>query len=147
MSHYEPKGSFIRWQSTTIAQLTYAVNLILSFSVATLGFQVAILQNDNFVPVSLQKCAFSLSLLLVILSVVFGILCVINRLYDFRISAKVARMREDGKSDEEMQSRRMLCKNLGKKTWALFCLQIGTFSVGIIFLIITIIANFGGKLL
>ena len=29
----EPKGSFVRWQFTTIAQLTYSVNLILGLAV------------------------------------------------------------------------------------------------------------------
>ena len=41
-------------------------------------------------------------------SVGFGIWCVINRLRDFRATTKVARMREKGKSDEEMQPYRAL---------------------------------------
>jgi hypothetical protein len=44
----DKKGSFIRWQSTTIEQFTYAVNLILSFAVATLGFQITILLDAKF---------------------------------------------------------------------------------------------------
>jgi hypothetical protein len=42
-------GTFIRWQSTTLKQLTYAVNLVLTFSVATLGFQVTTLLDRNSV--------------------------------------------------------------------------------------------------
>ena len=54
----EPRGSFVRWQSTTIAQLTYAINLVLAFSIAALGFQVSLLLRNTFTPVSWQKCAF-----------------------------------------------------------------------------------------
>ena len=84
MTNNDPKGSFIRWQSITIAQLTYAVNLILGFSVAALAFQVATLLNENFKPVSWQKYTFLLSLVILLASVGFGLWCVINRLRDFR---------------------------------------------------------------
>ena len=93
----------MRWQSTTIAQLTYAINLTLTFSVAALGFQVSLLLGKEFTPVSWQKCAFSLSLLLLLASTGFGIGCVINRLRDFRATTHAARLREDEKPDEEIQ--------------------------------------------
>jgi hypothetical protein len=126
MTNDDPKGSFTRWQSITIAQLTYAINLILGFSVAALGFQIAIILNEKFNPVSWQKCAFLFSMSL-LASVGFGIWCVINRLLDFRATTKVARMREKGKSDEEMQPYRALYQKLGAMTWRLFWWQIGTF--------------------
>src|SRR5690606_2534499 len=90
MATDSPKGSFVRWQSTTIAQLTYAVNLVLGFSVAALAFQITTLLNKEFNPVSWQKCAFSISLLALMASVGLGIWCVVNRLRDFRVTAKVA---------------------------------------------------------
>ncbi len=43
---------FIRWQGITIAQLSYSINLILTFSVAAIGFGVSLLLNDDFKPVS-----------------------------------------------------------------------------------------------
>ena len=110
MTKDDPKGSFIRWQSITIAQLTYAVNLVLGFSVTALGFQISTLLNDNFIPVSWQKCAFSLSLLLLFASVNLGIFCVINRLRDFRTTTKVAQMRDNKKTDEEIKPHRALYK-------------------------------------
>ena len=64
MDDMEPKGSFVRWQAVTVAQLTYAINLLLTFTVATLGYQVALLAGDNFsLAASWQRCLFSLSLL------------------------------------------------------------------------------------
>jgi len=141
MTKDDPKGSFTRWQSITIAQLTYAINLILSFSVAALAFQVNTLLNEKFKPVSWQKCSFFLSLLILVASGGLGIWCVINRLRSFRATSKVARMREEGKSDEEMQPFRTFYKMLDKKTWRLFWWQIGTFGVGVILFILGIVAS------
>lgn len=147
MTTDDPKGSFIRWQSITIAQLTYAVNLVLGFAVAALGFQVSILLNEKFIPISWHKCAFSLSLLLLLASVGLGIFCVINRLRDFRATTKVARMREDEKTEEEIQPHRSLYKKLGERTWVLFWWQIGTFGAGVCLLVLGITASLGAKLL
>lgn len=147
MAENDPKGSFIRWQSITIAQLTYAVNLVLGFSIAALAFQVTSLLNENLNPASWQKCAFSLSLLSLLTSTGLGIWCVINRLLDFRATKTVARMREEGKSDIEMEPYRALYKRLGKKTWGLFWWQIGTFGVGVLLFVLGVAGSVSEKLL
>jgi hypothetical protein len=147
MPKEEPRGSFVRWQSITIAQLTYCGNLILGMTVAALGFQVSLLLNDKFTPIAWQKCAFSVSMFLLILSIAVGIWCIINRLRDFRATTKAARMREEGKPPEDIQPFRDLYKNLGKKTWCLFWWQIGTFAIGIILTILGVWASISQKLL
>ena len=147
MAENDPKGSFIRWQSVTIAQLAYAVNLVLGFSVAALAFKVTTLLNEKFNPVSWQKCAFSLSLLALLASAGLGIWCVINRLRSFRATTKVARMREQGKSETEMEPYRVLYRKLDKKTWWLFWCQIGTFGVGMLLLVFGIAGSVSEKLL
>ena len=147
MTKDDPKGSFIRWQSITIGQLTYAINLILGFSVATLGFQVTLLLNEKFNPVSWQKCAFSSSLILLITSVIFGVLVVINRLRDFRVTTKAARKREDGADETDIEQYRILYRKLGKNTWYLFWWQIGTFSVGVLFTVLSVWTTASTKLL
>ena len=147
MPQEEPKGSFVRWQSITIAQLTYSVNLILGLAVAALGFQVALLLNEKFDPAGWQKCAFGAAMLTLLLSIGLGIWCVINRLRDFRATTKAARLREDGKPDVEIQPYRDLHKKLGERTWGLFWWQIGTFGVGIVFTVLAVWASIGQKLL
>ncbi len=147
MNSNASKDSFIRWQATTITQLTYSVNLILGLAVGGLGFQVALLLNEKFNPISWQKLAFSISLILLVLSITLGIWCVINRLRDFRTTAKAARMREKGSPNEDIQSHRDLYKKLGKRTWVLFWWQIGTFGVGIFFTILGVWASVSQKLL
>ena len=120
MPREEPKGSFVRWQSITIAQLTYSVNLILGLAVAALGFQVALLLNEQFHPLGWQKCAFGASIFTLLLSIGLGIWCVINRLRDFRATTTAARLREKGRPDDEIQPYRDLYQKLGETTWGLF---------------------------
>lgn len=141
-----PKGSFVRWQSTTIAQLTYAVNLVLGFSVAALAFQISILLSKEFNPVSWQKFVFFISLLALMVSVGFGIWCVINRLLDFRTTAIVALMRERKKAEAELEPHRVLSEKLGKRTWGIFYWQIGTFGVGVALLTLGIAGSVSEKL-
>ena len=147
MNRNEPKGSFIRWQLITITQLTYSVNLILGLAVGVLGFQVALLLNDKFNPIAWQKYAFSVSMFLLVLSLALGIWCVINRLRDFRATAKAARMRERKRPDEDIQPYRDFYKKLGEKTWYLFWWQVGTFGVGIFCTILSVLAFMSQKLL
>lgn len=143
----EPKGSFVRWQSITIAQLTYSVNLILGLAVAALGFQVSLLLNEQFHPTGWQKYAFGASILTLLLSIGFGIWCVINRLRDFRATLVVARLREKKKSDAEIQLYRDLYRKLGEMTWCLFWWQIGTLGLGIMCAIFAVWASLSEKLL
>lgn len=142
----EPKGSFVRWQAVTVAQLTYAINLLLTFAVATLGYQVTVLAGEKFVPVSAQKFVFSLSLLSLGLSVLFGVTIVVNRLRSFRATMRAARARENGNT-ERHAALRALYKRLDARTWWLFWWQAGTFALGIALTIASVLGLHGTKLL
>jgi hypothetical protein len=139
--------SFVRWQVIALEQLTYSINLILSFAVATLGFQASLLSNEKFIPVSFEKCAFALSILAIVLSVISGVYCVINRLKDFRVTKEVARKNEMGKPNIAIQPHRDSAENLGRITWIIFRCQVYTFVLGIILLLIGISGMFIKKLL
>jgi len=133
----EPQGSFVRWHAITLAQLTYSVNLILGLAVAALGFQVTLLLDDNKInPPTWQRYAFSLSMVLLIFSIALGIWCVINRLRSFRATAQVARMREQGRSEEDINLLRVQYEKLDAMTWPLFWWQIGTFGGGVLLTIL-----------
>lgn len=147
MEKDDPTGSFVRWQSITIDQLTYVINVILGFSIATIGFQLTLLLNEKFILVSWQKLIFVLSLLFLVASVVFGVLVIINRLRDFRATTKVARKREGSAPAEEIEPYRVLSRALGKKTWCLFWGQIGTFSAGALLIVVSVLASTSHKFL
>ena len=146
MPSQDPKGSFVRWQSITIDQLTYAVNLVLALSVATLGFQITLLLNDKFIPEAWQKCAFALSLLLLAVSVIAGIFVVVNRLRDFRATKDAARLREEKASEAIIEPYRVLYRKLGGRTWILFWWQLGTFGAGVVLATFAVLASVGHKL-
>lgn len=147
MIHRDSKESFVRWQAITLGQMTYAINVILGFSVAALGFQVSLLLNEKFLPISWQKCGFTMAIALTSISIVLGVLIVINRLLDFRESMHIARERNIESHDDSLEYLRNINRNRGKITWCLFWWQIGTFTVGILLTALIIVVNSFHKLL
>jgi hypothetical protein len=146
MATNDPKGSFVRWQSIAIGQLTYAANLILGLSIAALGFQITLLLPDRFRPSACQKYAFLLSMLLLALSIIFGLWLVINRLRDFRATETAARMREEGESGVKIEPYRVLYRRLGAITWRLFWWQVSTFGAGLFFTVLSVLLSSWNKL-
>ena len=146
MGEQEPHGSFVRWQAITVAQLTYAINLILTFAVATLGFQVALLSSKEALLIACwQKLLLSASLCFLCLSVFFGLSVVVNRLRSFRATMQAARAREKGDT-EKYTTNRMLYKRLDPRTWWMFWWQVSTFAIGILLTVGTFLSQFGEKL-
>ena len=130
---------FIRWQKAALDQLGYALNLILTFTVATIGYWFALLRDKDFSPGSSAKCAMLISLSALSLSGILGLACVVNRLWDFRGTASIARNHPRKPSKEWLD-------RLGRLTWCLFYLQLGTFVLGIAALAMALLQTWGGKL-
>jgi hypothetical protein len=116
---------FQRWQKIAIDQLTYGLNLILVLATATLGYWSSLLRDDKFVLGPSAKCAMLLSLWALALSVGSGLLCVLNRLWDFRGTARRARNHPEAPTKDELEG-------LGRVTWWLFYFQWATFAVGVV---------------
>ena len=125
------KESFVRWQGITITQLGYAVNLILGFATASLGFSLTLLKDKDFVLKGWGEALFLLSLLALLLSILFGIWCAINRLHDFRETTQIARDRER-LDDTLLQQKRDDVDKLGERTWRLFKIQFWSFAAGLV---------------
>jgi len=144
MSNGEPtegkknRESSIRWQGRTIEQFGYAINLILSLSVAAIGFELSLVLNEKFSGSGWQNCLFGASIFALVLSAGVGLLGVVNRLRDFRATTETAWKREDGASDLDLQPLRTLTKSLGERTWLLFWWQISTFGIGVLLLVVVV---------
>jgi hypothetical protein len=130
----QSEGSFIRWQAIAIEQLGYAVGLILGFAGASLGFGLSLLRDPCYAPGCWGKAFMLACLSSFVVSLGLGIWCVVNRLCDFRKTRCIARDRENG--EEISAVRRDETKKLGERSWLLFRWQIGSFSAGLIFLIV-----------
>jgi hypothetical protein len=141
------EGSFIRWQATTIDQFGRALRFFLALAGASLAFAVAVVKDYH--PTCWSKPFMLASIALLMLSMLLGLWCVINRLRDFRITQNIVRDRERWRSenigrvdkiekeeiDRELGARRAEVKRLGEISWWLLCCQIGSFGLGVIFLI------------
>lgn len=154
-------NSFIRWQGITLTQLGYAVNLILTFATASLGFSLSLIKDESYAPGCWAKAFMALSLLMILFSILFGIWCVINRLRSFRHTKNAARMREErdrmkGKSpssgtalaelQKQLDVERACYTSLDKRTWLFFRFEVATFGLGIVLLIASFVAVYRGKL-
>ena len=90
-----------RWQKIAIDQLTYALNLFLVLTVATLGYWFSLLRDEGFMPAATGKCFMLLSCLALAGSVICGLVCVVCRTWDFKGTARRARGRCDAPTRDE----------------------------------------------
>jgi hypothetical protein len=130
---------FQRWRKIAIDQLGYAINLILTFTVATLGYWFALLKDRDFCPTPWAKYEMILSLLALGLSAFGGFACVVNRLCDFRGTAKRAGGLSAAPTKENL-------RRLGRITWRLFYFQLLAFIFGVVLLTSSLLQTYGGKL-
>jgi len=142
-SHRDSWDRFRRWQKITIDQFGYALNLILIYAIAGLGYCFVLLKDDHFIPGSSAKCTVLLSLFALGLSTICGIGCVLNRLRDFRATQKRTNPGsgpgQDTPTKEEVDQ-------MGQSTWVLFYTHVSSFMAGVIFLAATLLLTYGGKL-
>ena len=138
-------GRFVRWQTITITQFGFLLNLLLGFAVAALGLWVSLVRDPSFQPQSWARCSLVLSGLSAIASIVSGIWCSMNRLWDFRGTTDIARNVEQWDKDELASNRRQTEK-LGKRTWVLFYFQVAGFILAMLLLTSTFVWSYRSKL-
>lgn len=139
----ESRESFIRWQAILREQLGYAVNLIFTFSTASLGYSLVLLKDTGLVPVGLARSLFWCAVALFSLSVAMGTVGVVTRLNDFRGTAARARARLDELPPG--RSREFLVK-LGKATWWCFYVQIAAFTFGALALGVSLFRTYASRI-
>jgi hypothetical protein len=130
---------FIRWQKIAIDQLSYALNLVLALTVATLGYWFTLLKDKEFAPGPSAKCAMLLSLTALLASTVSGVVCVLCRLWDFRGTARRVGGHPEAQTTEEL-------RGLGRTTWQLFYAHVTLFALGVAALAMALLLTYGGKL-
>ena len=125
---------YVRWQSYTISQLTFALNLFLGLSLGSLAFAFSLVRDKNFLLFGCPKTLFQISLISLCLSTLAGCFSVVSRLLDFRFTAK--KIRSDESADiEDSSTYKYSYKILGSLTWRLFWLQVLTLGIGLFGLI------------
>ena len=119
--------SYVRWQGRTIEQMGYAINTILIVTMASVGFSVSqLLRPDIYYCAS---CYIKNGVIVLFICIILIMLLILNRLIDFRETAKIARKREKDKLDG-IEEKRLCVKLIGNITWCLLYTIIVLFLVG-----------------
>src|SRR5687767_698909 len=106
-----------RWQKISMDQLGYVGSVILTLTLAGLGYSFALLRDPEFEPGRIAKHLMLIALALLMIAVCSGVVCTFVRLLDFRGTAKRARR------DPEAPEREWL-DTLGRATWGLLYVQL-----------------------
>ena len=130
---------FQRWQKIAIDQLTYALNLFLVLTIATLGYWFSLLRDEGFMPSATAKCFMLLSFLALAGSVICGLVCIVCRTWDFKGTAQRARDKDAAPPRDEL-------RGLGHVTWGLFYVHLFGFALGVGLLVVTLFLTYGGRI-
>jgi len=139
-SHRQNRESFARWQATRQGQLSSVNNLLLAFSSGLMAWEWQALIASTPPHQRCEKLVLLGSVLSLGASAGFGICTAWNRLTDFRVTARIARMegcKSGSQGDSRPRSRRVSAlrgkaNRLGRRTWSLLRWQLSTFVLGII---------------
>lgn len=123
---HEEYESFIRWQELTLNHFSSVINLILTLATGLLAFQSSLLLERHFY--SYYAFLFTIiSLGTLITSIALGLWCTVNRLIDFRLTARISRQKDGISKIQELRDK---SKVFGKVTWCLFWGQMIFFLTG-----------------
>lgn len=128
-----------RWRKITLDQMSYVQNLTLTFAVAALGYWFVLVQSEAFKPATSAKVFMILSLIALAGSGMSGFSCAINRLLDFRGTARRTCNHPQAPTKDEL-------RDLGDRTWSLLYWQVALFGLGTSFLAVTLLLTYGHKL-
>ena len=117
----ETSPRFVRWQGHTVAQLGSVNNTVLTLTTASLGFAVS-RESSTW-----TQWALWVGTAFLLISVVFALCCAVNRLSEFRESARLARRKMNL---AERRERRRKNRRRGTWTWILLHLQLWCFAIG-----------------
>lgn len=139
------KSTYDKWENHRIAQLSFINNLVVGLSLALTGYVFNFIKPSRIIFNSTQKFLFWIGVLLIVVSIVVGVFIAINRLEDFRLTAKIARNRENNNRNG-IKADREKVQIIGKKTWNGFVWQIVTFGVSFLCFSLMIMIEYWDKL-
>jgi VIT1/CCC1 family predicted Fe2+/Mn2+ transporter len=136
------RESFQRWSDHRIEQLTAAISLMFAISSAALGYTLTLFSDDK---TSIEKIAtwpFVLLILAFLVSFIFGILVVFNRLRSFRETCEIIKLRDQPQDSDALDEGRDENDETDSRTWTFFLIQFFSFILGgFLFFIYTFSSN------
>lgn len=131
---------YVRWQGRTITQLGYTCNLLLTFNVVALGYDLNLLRDATFSSHNSAKVIWLLGFVGLSISLMLGSVALVTRLLDIRFTAQRVR-------NGDRFPTKSLTDALGRWTWRLVWVHALTLLVGSILLGTVVLVLFGSKLL
>lgn len=123
----ESQERYVRWQDYRITQLSFAINLFLGFSVASLAYVINLkleIKPHSDIPLELVIIWWAVS-------AGFGCFATMSKLLDYRHTAR--KIKDGGRFNTFM------AKWCGSVTWGSFWVQVISYSVGAYLFIIGVI--------
>jgi len=141
------EDAYVRWQGIRITQLGRCVNLFLTYAVAALGFSLHLLSEPRFPSRnSPAKALLLMALIFGLLSIFFGAWACLNRLFDFRLTAQIVRLRERENEKVALANLRRRDRVLERRTWRLLWLEIVTFGLQLYAVVLFLTVMYWGTL-
>lgn len=135
---------FVRWQTVLRDQLSFLNNLLLTISIGIVGFLLSLLKTNEFSPDCIGKLFFTAGLLTISLSILLGIGTAYSRLMDYRWTVK--KIATELKGGAGLSQLKKSMKRYEKLTWCIFHLQIISFGLSILSLLIGFFVFYSEKL-
>jgi hypothetical protein len=147
MANGQNSERLVRWEAIRREQLSYAINLFLTLSVASLGFEATLILGAEFEHYAhCQQFGLLLSLALLAGAVLLGILAAVVRVCDFRLTADIVRTKENDAEDPELDRMRGMAHMAGGITWFCFWGLVSAYTVGTGMLALSVLARAASKL-
>lgn len=142
----EDDNRFVRWQQLSISEMGKTVSLFLGISFATIGFVVSQITSADFSFRNYwDSFFFSFGSVVLFVHIVVSLVLTLNRLKDFKLTAKIAKASEKGCSGSIITYLREESKKLGDKTWCLFNSSLWLFGIAELLIIIGFIIQISNK--
>ena len=138
--------SQIRWDRERRGQLGGAITLLFGLSSASLAFCGSLLTDSAVTLGGYRTFAFLVAVGFFVIALLSSVAVTVTRLQDARDTATIVRKRDDDVAAAEIQSLRDTTRKVGWWTWRIFYLQLFSFLLGAISLLIVLWQVFHSKL-
>ncbi len=138
--------ALVRWERTRREQLGTAITLLFGLSSGSLAFCASLLTQKDITLGGTSTILYLLSDGVFAVALVASVAVTITRLEDFRTTAQIVHERKSGTDARRLARLRCRADCLGKATWVLFYVQLASFFVGALLLLLTLWTIFHKKL-
>ena len=138
--------ALVRWERTRREQLGTTITLLLGLSSGSLAFCASLLGQKDITFGGTATILYLVGVGAFAVSLVASVAATITRLEDFRATAQIVHKRKSGGDPVGLEKLRRRARCLGSATWVLFYVQLASFFVGALLLLVTLWTIFQKKL-